>query len=513
MRCRPLRCGVMKRVLSSPWLVALVVLALAVLPVVAALQAHREQARRASALLLDRSAEVVAAHLQLLTVRQTGWQNALRMRLSNRPDAPVEVLDTLFASGSTMVLPEHCRALGYAALEDGRVVMRWRRVKKDVTISALGEDLVPATETGSLLRAVREQPAKLAMEQHGARLLTALTVAENSPRNPRGCLIAWWDLDAMCADKQLGLVAISQTLTARPSDGVIGEGEREMKIGEGDAQWRLVVGKGTAFSTLFPHVSELTIAVTGGGCALLLALLAGLATRAAGLRAALTAERELVHMKDHLLHSVSHEFRTPLSVILSSTELLECYADRLPPERRSAALAQIRESTAWMNDMVGQVLLFARIDARRLPVEPCAVNVAAFARELVRATETATGKRNPIHLTAPEALEATLDPALLRAVLENLLSNAVKFSPEGVPVLFTVERGERLRFVIRDTGPGIAAGELSRVRQPFFRAAAASGTPGTGLGLTIADRCATLLGGVLTIKSGPGGGTIATFTL
>jgi len=52
-----------------------------------------------------------------------------------------------------------------------------------------------------------------------------------------------------------------------------------------------------------------------------------------------------------------------------------------------------------MNAMVGQVLLFARIDARRLPVEPCAVNVAAFARELVRTTETANGKRNPIHRT------------------------------------------------------------------------------------------------------------------
>jgi len=503
----------MKRVLSSPWLVALVVLALAVLPVLAALQAHREQARRASALLLDRSAEVVAAQLQLLTARHTSWQNALRMRLSNRPDTPVGMLDTMFASGSAMVLPEQCRALGYAALEEGRVVLRWRRVKKDVTIAALGEDLLLGTETGAVLRAVKERPAKLASVQHGATLLTALTVAESSPRNPRGWLIAWWDLDAMCGDKQLGLVATSQTLTARPSDGVIGEGEREMVIGEGDARWRLVVGKGAAFSTLFPHVSELTIAVTGGGCALLLALLAGLATRAAGLRAALTAERELVHMKDHLLHSVSHEFRTPLSVILSSTELLECYADRLPPERRSAALAQIRESTAWMNDMVGQVLLFARIDARRLPVEPCEVNVAAFARELVRTTEIATGKRNPIHLTAPEALEATLNPTLLRAVLGNLLSNAVKFSPEGAPVLFTVERGERLRFVISDTGPGIAVNELSRVREPFFRATAASGIPGTGLGLTIADRCATLLGGVLTIENGSGGGAIATFTL
>ncbi|MEO7797821.1 MAG: HAMP domain-containing sensor histidine kinase, partial [Opitutaceae bacterium] len=271
-------------------------------------------------------------------------------------------------------------------------------------------------------------------------------------------------------------------------------------------------GKGAGFAALFPHVSERAIALTGGGCAVLLALLAGFATRATGLRAALAAERELVQMKDHLLHSVSHEFRTPLSVILSSTELLETYSERLAPERRADALAQIRQATARMNDMVAQVLLLSRIEARRLPVEPRPLDVAAFSRELAHEVQAATPAAAPIRVTAPDALEATLDPALLRAVLGNLLSNAVKFSPDSRPVEFTVERHGALRFTIRDHGPGIAAADLPRVREPFFRAAHDAEIAGTGLGLTIAEKCAALLGGTLTFAS-DATGTTATLTL
>lgn len=274
----------------------------------------------------------------------------------------------------------------------------------------------------------------------------------------------------------------------------------------------MAVGKGAGFDALFPRVSERAIMLTGGGCALLLAMLAGFATRAAGLRAALASERELVRMKDHLLHSVSHEFRTPLSVILSSADLLESYAERLAPERRTEAFTQIRDSTARMNDMIGQVLLLSRIEASRLPVEPRPVDLAALARELAREIETATHARCPIRVTATDTLEATLDSTLLRAVLGNLLSNAVKFSPAAQPVEFTIHRDETLRFIVRDHGPGIATEDLPRVREPYFRAASAAEIPGTGLGLTIADKCAGLLGGTLAITSDTTG-TTATLTL
>ena len=499
----------MKRALHSPWLVALAVLALAALPVLAALASQRAQAQRAQALLFERSAEVLAGQLRLVSVRQMGWLNTLRTRLSSTAEAPEKQLDELFSPGSGMTLLENCRVLGYGTLDGACVVLHWQHTRAGGPVGAMGGHLAALPETAQLLRTAMAKPAQVASVQSGMDLLTAMTVNDPVQRHPRGWVVAAWDLGAMCADPQLRLVVADHTLTARPLEGPAAPSERVVEIGEGDARWRVAVGKGAGFAALFPRVSERAIMLTGGGCALLLAMLAGFATRAAGLCAALAGERELVRMKDHLLHSVSHEFRTPLSVILSSTELLETYAERLTPERRAAALAQIRDSTARMNDMVGQVLLLSRIEASRLPVEPRPLDVAAFARELARGIETATHARCPIRITAPDKLDATLDPALLRAVLGNLLSNAVKFSPGAQPVEFTVERA---RFIIRDRGPGIAADDLVRVREPFFRAASTAEIPGTGLGLTIADKCAALLGGTLAIAS-DATGTTATLTL
>lgn len=502
----------MKRALHSPWLVATIVLVVAALPVLAALAAYRGQAQRAEALLFERSAEIAEGQFRLITARQMGWLNTLRTRLSSRAEAPEKLLNEMLSPGAWITLPENCRVLAYGALEGGQTVLRWQRTKAGAPLGAIGSDLLASPEAGRLLRAAVAKPGQVQSLQGAGNLLTAMAVTDPAQRQPRGWVIAAWDLGAMCADPQLRLVVADHTLTARPHEEPLRPSERLIDIGEGDARWRVAVGKGAGFGTLFPRISERAIMLTGGGCALLLAMLAGFTVRAAGLRAALASERELVRMKDHLLHSVSHEFRTPLSVILSSTDLLESYADRLPPERRGEALAQIRDSTSRMNDMIEQVLLLSRIEASRLPVEPRTVEVAALARELAREVETATHSRCPVRLAAPDALDATLDPNLLRTVLGNLLSNAVKFSPAGAPVEFAIQHEGALRFIIRDRGPGIAADDLARVREPYFRAASASEVPGTGLGLTIAEKCAALLGGTLAITS-DSTGTTATLTL
>ena len=117
----------MKRMRQSPWMAGLVVLALTAIPVLAALSALRRQAVLAEKLLFDRSAEVVAGHLRLLTTRQAGWQNALRMRLCNRPPPAERLLDELLSPDSGMNRPANCSALGYGVVEDGRVVLAWQR--------------------------------------------------------------------------------------------------------------------------------------------------------------------------------------------------------------------------------------------------------------------------------------------------------------------------------------------------------------------------------------------------
>ncbi len=508
-------------------MVGLVVLALAAVPGWAAWSGYRAQAERARGLLFDRSAEVVAAQLRLGTSRLLTWQNTLRMRLSNRPDDPQKTVMELFNSTAALALPEHCRVLGYAAKEGDRVVLRWQRrggaggeeTEAGAARFELGGDLLADGKWGPLLREAMERPARPVSVQFGGDLLTALTVAESSPRNPRGWLVAVWDLAALSADKQMGSLVADGVLRVQPVDGLqaVAEqaGARIFTISEGGASWRVGVAPGAGFAVVFPAVSAQAIAWSAGACAMLLAGLAGFATHAAGLRSTLAAEREVLELKNHFLHSVSHELRTPLSVILSSTELLETYAERLPSERRAAVLGQIREASGQMEAMIAQVLLLGRMEARRLPVAPKEIELCAWMRGLAREITTAQQGRCAIEVKAPDRWVVMLDPDLLHAVLGNLLGNAVKFSPAERPVIFTLESGDgdrRLRFTVQDEGPGIAEAELGRVREPFFRAEASSGVPGTGLGLAIADKAARLLGGELVLAS-DARGTQATLLL
>jgi signal transduction histidine kinase len=320
----------MRRLFHSPWLVALAVLILAVLPVIAAVVSYRDQARRGQELLLERSADVVTSQLRLATARQ--------------------INELMHQQGESVQLPDSCDTLIYAAMEDERLVVRWRVARPGATAPAIGDDLRAVDDLRGFLRRADGHPALTASEQRGSRFFTAVLVAGTTLRERRGWLIASWDLDRICADPDIGLLA-GKMLAVRPLEGRPGAREIKSLIDEENVRWNVALGRGPNFDQAFPGVNELAIASTGGACALLLALLAGFATRAAGLRAALQAEREVVQMKDHLLHSVSHEFRTPLSVILSSADLLESYPERLTPERRAGALAQIRQSSEQMNDL------------------------------------------------------------------------------------------------------------------------------------------------------------------
>ena len=222
---------------------------------------------------------------------------------------------------------------------------------------------------------------------------------------------------------------------------------------------------------------------------------------------------QVVRQQRFFTQSVSHEFRTPLTVILSGTELLETYAERLSPERRAEVLAEIKDNTRHMSEMIERVLLLGRIESDRLSCQPKPANLSKFCHDLARKVTTATHGRTAISVTAPDR-DALLDVALVGSVLENLLSNAVKYSAPGQPVTLDVTaRHEQLILTVRDEGMGIPAGDVPRVCDPFHRGENVGAVPGTGLGLAIAQRCATLHGGTLKIESEEGRGTIATVTL
>jgi signal transduction histidine kinase len=229
----------------------------------------------------------------------------------------------------------------------------------------------------------------------------------------------------------------------------------------------------------------------------------------------LDRERELGELKSNFVSMVSHEFRTPLAVILSSTELLRNHLDRLSPERREQQLHSIHSSTMQMAKLIEEVLLLGKVEAGRMTFEPAPLDLRAFCAQLVDEALSATRRRCRITLTCspdlPPAVQA--DAALLRHIFSNLLSNAAKYSPEGSTVTLDADCADG-EVVIRvtDHGIGIPRGDLPNLFKPFHRAKNVGQVSGTGLGLMITRRCIELHGGRVTLLSPDGGGTVATVT-
>lgn len=233
------------------------------------------------------------------------------------------------------------------------------------------------------------------------------------------------------------------------------------------------------------------------------------------LRTALAAEKELNQLKSSFVSMVSHEFRTPLEVILSSSNILDRYLDRLPPEKRAAQLRAIRKSVHRMNDLIDDVLLLGKFDAGALCCQPVPLDLAAFCRRAAREIESATARDGAIQFTTGEGNgEATADEGLLQHILTNLLGNAVKYSPADRIVEFELHRhGPDAEFVIRDHGCGIPAADQARLFTAFYRGSNVGQTSGSGLGLVIAKRCVDLHGGTIRCESQQGLGTTFTVTL
>jgi signal transduction histidine kinase len=229
----------------------------------------------------------------------------------------------------------------------------------------------------------------------------------------------------------------------------------------------------------------------------------------------LAREKELGQLKSNFVSMVSHEFRTPLGVIMSSAEILENYLEQLEPAERREQLQSIQKNTRRMADLMEEVLVLGMVEAGKLDFKPAAMDFAAFCRRLVEELLTVTSNKCAVQVsTSADVNHAFADERLLQHVFINLLSNAVKYSPAGSTVHFEIERdGDLAVCRIRDQGMGIPETDLERLFSAFFRGRNASLVPGTGLGLTIVKRCVELHRGKIKVESAVGRGTTVTVRL
>jgi signal transduction histidine kinase len=231
------------------------------------------------------------------------------------------------------------------------------------------------------------------------------------------------------------------------------------------------------------------------------------------LRIEVSKERELLRIKEQFISTVSHEFRTPLTVILSSSEILERYHNRLNLENQMAYLYKIQKQVRFMTEMLDDILLISRASDGKLTCNPQPIDLVAVCRALFEQAQLSAAPRQRFLFRAPDNLgEILLDEKLLQHIIVNLLSNAVKYSPAGGDIRLDIEaEDEWIVFRISDQGIGIPAKDQARLFETFQRASNTGTIQGTGLGLAIVKDSVTAHGGRIDVESQEGVGT--TFTV
>ncbi len=233
----------------------------------------------------------------------------------------------------------------------------------------------------------------------------------------------------------------------------------------------------------------------------------------AELRQALIKEKELGELKSRFVTNTSHEFRTPLTTILSSSELLEYYRHRWSEEKQLTHLHRIQKSVKQMIQLLNDILIIGRAEAGKMYCQPKAVNLEPFCQEL--AQELQLYSKNG-HIVAfkyqGKRRSVALDEKLLRHIFTNLIANAIKYSPAGTTVSFDCNLQEQEAiFKVRDQGIGIPSEDQVYLFESFHRANNVGDIQGTGLGLSIVKKCVDVHGGEINVESEVGKGT--TFTV
>lgn len=233
------------------------------------------------------------------------------------------------------------------------------------------------------------------------------------------------------------------------------------------------------------------------------------------LRLALEKEREINELKSRIVATVSHEYRTPLTTILTSAELLERYDSRFTPEKKRSHFQRIQSSVQYLVKLVEDMLLVNQAETGNLEFKPAPLNLESLICELLDKFQLSDTSQPAVNLGMTGNLEnIVLDKKLVKLILNNLLSNAIKFSPKTSEIQLEItQESQQVVFCLIDGGMGILADEQAQIFKPFFRGSNIGVIPGVGLGLVIVKECVELHQGEIRVESEVNRGTTFTITL
>lgn len=233
------------------------------------------------------------------------------------------------------------------------------------------------------------------------------------------------------------------------------------------------------------------------------------------IRKLLDNEKELSALKSKFVSLVSHEFRTPLTVINSASQLLKKHKSELSDEEIFNYLDTIQSTVSKMTELMENVLFIGKTDNSKLSKSLRTYNIKKLFNNIIKDVSAYNEIKNNISIVNELASkEIITDENLFRQIFINLISNAVKFSNDNVNIeVVLTETVNDFIFTVRDTGIGIPKDELKHIFEQFYRASNIGHIQGSGLGMTIIKRSLGVLSGKIEVKSELNKGSEFTITL
>lgn len=220
-------------------------------------------------------------------------------------------------------------------------------------------------------------------------------------------------------------------------------------------------------------------------------------------RKMLEKEKELSELKTRFVSMVSHEFRTPLTVIRSSAQLLKKYNDKLHEEDKKDYLDKMIKTVDYMKELIENVIFIGQSEGDRLNIRASEIDVSEFFREITKDVKLTHDQDRKINISFDgDRRKAEFDSKIIRNIFVNILSNAMKYSNPSTPIDIEIVLNEKgLYFSVIDNGIGISEEEQEKIFDLFYRGKNVGSISGTGLGLAVVTTSLKKLNGNIEISS------------
>lgn len=226
---------------------------------------------------------------------------------------------------------------------------------------------------------------------------------------------------------------------------------------------------------------------------------------------ALEKEKEINQIKERFVWMISHEFRTPLTVIQSNLQLIEKFGETTSEDKKKEMVQKSLSSCKRIGDLLEDILQVGKMKDKKVHLKPTKMNLAEFAIALVEELRNTDYGEDRIVFLHPEIehFHCEHDKKVVRQILSNLLINALKYSPRDKKVELNLESKQELFLItVKDEGIGIPESDIQRIFENFYRSSNVGDTKGSGIGLALVKEYIEILGGTVEVQSIVGKGTI-----